>query len=139
MKKGKLINQLISRPNTPINTPTQNQYTNCELERIDKQAVDDIAKLICTYPQCIHYNIIGECANAECQTVDIAQNLYKAGYRKQSEGEWVDEPHFAQRGLKGKYYVCSKCNVCVPTIEELPLHMWHYCPNCGAHMKGGEG
>ena len=50
-----------------------------------EKQIDEIAKLICTYPQCIHYNSIGECANAECKTVDIAENLYKQGYRKQSE------------------------------------------------------
>lgn len=50
-----------------------------------EKQIDEIAKLICTYPQCIHYNIIGECANTECQTVDIAERLYTAGYRKQSE------------------------------------------------------
>lgn len=47
--------------------------------------IDEMAKLICTYPQCIHYNIIGGCKTAECQTVDIAENLYKQGYRKSSE------------------------------------------------------
>ena len=50
----------------------------------DKQ-IDEIAKLTCTYPQCIHYNIIGECASTECQTVYIAENLYDKGYRKASE------------------------------------------------------
>lgn len=47
--------------------------------------IDEIAKLICTYPQCIHHNIIGECANAECQTVYIAENLFDKGYRKASD------------------------------------------------------
>ena len=50
-----------------------------------EKQIDEIAKLICTYPQCIHYNIIGECVNAECQIVDIAENLYEKGYRKASE------------------------------------------------------
>ena len=50
----------------------------------DKQ-IDEMAKLICQYPQCIHYNIIDGCANAQCQTVDIAEHLYRAGYRKASE------------------------------------------------------
>lgn len=51
-----------------------------------EKQIDEMAKLICTYPQCIHHNIIGECANTECQTVDIAEHLYNAGYRKQ---EWI--------------------------------------------------
>lgn len=55
----------------------------------DVKQIDEIAKLICTYPQCIHHNSIGECASTECQTVDIAEALYKQGYRKQKEGEWI--------------------------------------------------
>jgi hypothetical protein len=51
----------------------------------EKKQIDEIAKLICTYPQCIYYNIIGECANAECRTVDIAEALYNADFRKQSD------------------------------------------------------
>ena len=84
----------------------------------------------------------------------LAEALYNAGYRKhtdfslkengeiipllpkQSEGEWIDEPNFAQKGLKGKYYVCTNCNVCVPAIKELPLFQWEFCPRCGAKMKG---
>lgn len=55
----------------------------------DKKQIDEIAKLMCTYPQCIHHNIIGECANTECQTVDFAENLYKQGYRKVPEDSVV--------------------------------------------------
>ena len=47
--------------------------------------IEEIAKLICTYPHCMHYNIIGACANTECHTVDIAENLYNNGYRKASQ------------------------------------------------------
>ncbi len=50
-----------------------------------EKQIDEIAKLICTYPQCVHYNIIGECKNTVCQTVDFAEHLYNSGYRKQSE------------------------------------------------------
>lgn len=54
-----------------------------------EKQIDEIAKLICTYPQCVNYNIIGGCKIAECQTVDIAENLYKQGYRKERQGEWI--------------------------------------------------
>ena len=64
-----------------------------------EKQIDEIAKLICTYPQCIHHNIIGECANIECQIVDIAENLYKQGYRKQSEIiRCKDCKHFYENG-----------------------------------------
>lgn len=52
----------------------------------DKQTeIDEIAKLICTYPQCVNYNKIGGCKIAECQTVDIAEKLFDKGYRKASD------------------------------------------------------
>lgn len=60
---------------------------------MSKKQIDEIAKLICAYPQCIHYNIIGACANTECQTVDIAEHLYNADYRKSTD---VAEEIFAE-------------------------------------------
>ena len=60
---------------------------NGQMER-EKQ-IDEISKLICTYPQCVNYNIIGGCKIAECQIVDIAEKLYKQGYRKETQGEWI--------------------------------------------------
>ena len=94
-----------------------------------EKQIEEIANVIYDDPNCYDTYWRSHCER-------LAETIYNAGYRKQSEGEWIDEPHFAQRGLKGKYYVCSKCNVCVPTIVELPLNMWHYCPNCGAKMRG---
>ena len=57
----------------------------------------------------------------------IAAAVSNAGYRKQSEGEWVTD----EEG----YVTCSNCG------EE---HTWDefrppYCDMCGAKMKGGEG
>ena len=60
----------------------------------------------------------------------LASLLYEAGYRKQSEGEWLAYPDDAW----------MKCSVC--RKEYLRSQMPHtvgYCPNpnCGAKMKGG--
>ena len=71
----------------------------------DKQ-IDEMAKLICAYPQCIQYNIIGGCTSGECQTADIAEALYYVGYRKQSEGEWISvDERLPDR--TGKYLVAT--------------------------------
>ena len=56
---------------------------------------------------------------------DIAKVLYDAGYRKQSEGEWI----WKSNGYM-KYLHCSCCGK-----QEDWEHK--YCPNCGAKMKGG--
>lgn len=50
-----------------------------------KKQIDEMAKLICNFPQCINYNSIGECKPTECQIADKAEALYNADYRKQSE------------------------------------------------------
>ena len=56
-------------------------------------------------------------------------DFYAAGYRKQSEGEWVK--HYRSGVTISEGYVSSCCD------------MWNNrkspcCPNCGAKMKGGE-
>lgn len=56
-----------------------------------------------------------------------AEALYNAGYRKQKEGEWL--PTCDTHPLVNKYE-CSCCG------EE--SMRGKYCPNCGAHMRGGK-
>ena len=98
-----------------------------------EKQIDEIAKLICTYPQCIHYNIIGGCGNTECQNVDNATAVYNAGYCKQSEGEWIAKTDYAGYG-----YYCSNCNaVFTGENAEWIAKEHYYCPKCGAKMKGG--
>lgn len=66
--------------------------------------------------------------------IESATGLYNKGYRKASEGEWVDQ-------YKGKYanalYKCSICNNAAH-INELTSKwiLTPFCPSCGAKMKG---
>lgn len=75
---------------------------------------------------------------------EVAELLCKAGYRKQSEGEWIKQrPNpeamkaFHELGLgKGMsinsiYWTCSLCGN-FGTLNH------KYCPRCGARMKGVE-
>jgi hypothetical protein len=55
----------------------------------------------------------------------IAEELYNAGYRKQSEGEWV----YRENEFGNAYYACSICD-CQTRYKE------NYCSSCGAKMKG---
>lgn len=68
-------------------------------------------------------------------TNTVAEKLYNAGYRKQSEGEWIGKTDYAGYG-----YYCSNCNDAVFTGEnaEWIAKSHYYCPICGAKMKGGE-
>ena len=133
MKKSKLINQLISQPNTPINTPTQNQFTNCELEQIDKQAVEEK-----NCKECLHFE-------ACCKWTDFPRQIGfpicrkfnpVESYRKQREGEW-------HTVVDNKDDIVTECSVCKYYFwfmkkGQLNIDRMPYCPNCGAKMKGGE-
>lgn len=65
-----------------------------------------------------------------CHKFEMADDAYNAGYRKQSEGEWIFEHEFYGKML------CSNCkeealvNECNEYVDS------DFCPNCGAKMKG---
>ena len=109
----------MSREKLLINDSKSN---NGEVMR-NKQ-ISEIAKILTEYEDC------GDCKNCNyhdvCGEKRQAINLYNAGYRKQSEGEWIQdaESNFVHR------YHCSVCNFYLigePT---------KYCEDCGAKMKG---
>ena len=55
--------------------------------------------------------------------------FYNAGYRKQSEGEWIDEDDIWYRA-EMLHYRCSICGN-HDYLKE------NFCSKCGAKMKGG--
>ena len=57
---------------------------------------------------------------------DYAEQIYNAGYRKQSEGQWTYSEN--KKTMK-----CTRCRLRMKTYD-----VRRYCPNCGAKMKGGE-
>ena len=57
---------------------------------------------------------------------ETMQNLYKMGYRKQSEGEWLTDRFGLERSI---------CSVCGAVYEG---DGGNYCRRCGAKMKGGK-
>lgn len=60
--------------------------------------------------------------------------LYNAGYRKQSEGEWEQQPRPYEDEI-----VCSVCGANFNIIDNC-TEKFDFCPNCGARMtKGDEG
>lgn len=66
------------------------------------------------------------CHRVSCQQCKEARLLLNAGYRKQTEGEWIRYPHNS-----GIY-----CSLCKHKRRYRDIHD-AFCPNCGAKMKGG--
>ena len=65
---------------------------------------------------------------------NIAIELYNAGYRKQSEGEWETIPDYQPNKLIAYRHICS---VCKTFYKDIRPHGHKYCHECGAKMKGG--
>ena len=63
-----------------------------------------------------------------------AKELYAAGYRKHSEGEWVSKivNRCDWKGREQSYYQPNSCSNCHEAVT------WRtpFCPFCGAKMKG---
>lgn len=92
-----------------------------------KEQIEKMAKLMCddcarSGSQC-ELNKNGGMCDAVIQQ---AECIYNAGYRKQTEGEWVRYPH-------GSGIYCSECR---HKRRYRDIHD-AYCPNCGARMKVG--
>lgn len=69
----------------------------------------------------------------QCDIQNISEQLYEAGYRKRIKGEWkrID---IAGENYAQIYYQHKDCKVNETQIFPSP---YHFCPNCGASMKGG--
>lgn len=78
----------------------------------------------------------GNCAtddepcHLECVYGCCAERLYAAGYRRQSEGEW--------KWIADDDVICSACGKVFFSADnaDAGTSLWHFCPNCGAKMKG---
>ena len=81
-------------------------------------------KQIIEIKECIDAVYGADCAYYDVDGFAIANEIYNAGYRRQSEGEWIKKYDKAPR------YVCSACNHLFNNKE------YKYCPNSGAKMKG---
>ena len=88
------------------------------LNEISEMAKDVASTHIGTVKPDLTLTELGEVYKGEF-ILRIAKHLYNAGYRKQSEGEWMQD-------FDGDYY-CPFC-------AHYPKEIKHYCPNCGAHM-----
>ena len=67
-----------------------------------------------------------------CKLLYDAELLYNAGYRKQSEGEWIID-----RTPIDATFECSKCGYSYIEADPQAETEYKFCPECGAKMKEG--
>ena len=86
-----------------------------------EKQIEEITELICNLYDNGKCTINGFICDHNCEYKRRAEHLYNADYRKQSEGEWLQD-------FDGDYY-CPFC-------AHYPKEIINFCPNCGAKMKG---
>jgi hypothetical protein len=114
-------------------------YSEEELANIKEQAIKEaeaelrnnqIEEMANDLRKSEHWYFDDTDCDFELNRKKTAENLYNAGYRKQSEGEW-EKRVFIVFDSEKVGYRCSSCNTTWDTSTS-------FCPNCGARMKGGE-
>ena len=101
-----------------------------KIEQIEEMALLMAKNVI---SDCILPKTCARCKVKEtCLIYEMAERLYNAGYRKQSEGEWISN-------CQTDEFICSLCDGIAPVdCEKERFYKSNFCPNCGAKMKGGE-
>lgn len=100
-----------------------------------EKQIEEIAKilLIDCEGACTDCEYYGRYDGSLCIPMRLANELYNAGYRKQSEGEWI--LHKPRRENRNATYKCSACGkLCSSYYNDVGA--WKCCPYCGAKMKG---
>ena len=106
-------------------------------KQIEEMAVE-LAKIICNPKGCFGCNLCDEYGSLELNCEDylyyrkMAESLYNAGYRKQSEGKW----EIMKMGDGERVRTCSNCLISQSVNVYKDKVMFRYCPYCGAKMKG---
>jgi hypothetical protein len=110
---------------------------------MSKEQIEEMAKDLCdkqTNVAVVIVSIDDEGKPRLARSARYLKNLIDAGWHKRIEGEWkqTEEP-------MGWHDIdCVECSACGESWVlddnldfDLIVEYWHYCPNCGAKMKGG--
>ena len=101
-----------------------------EREMKEKQ-IEEMTKALCHMNTCASKKDGSGCYKY-CKAYIYAFRAVNAGYRKQSEGEWI------HTDKANHWFGKDECNQChYHDCERIDLSHFNYCPNCGAKMKGG--
>lgn len=69
------------------------------------------------------------------QAIGLIDHIPSADVAPVRHGRWEDS---TDEWLGTDVYTCSKCRESYVLVEGTPKeNLWHYCPNCGAKIDGG--
>jgi DNA-directed RNA polymerase subunit RPC12/RpoP len=88
--------------------------------------IEEMAKIFCGMKNGCDGCMWGK---VHCKERNYAEEIYNAGYRKQSEGKWI-----SCKNNSG--YKCSECGARIKNSAFFNGNHT-FCHNCGAKMKGG--
>ena len=104
---------------------------------MSKEQIEEILKIVCTRYANGICSVDGKpCEEiSNCEYRRIANRLYNADYRKQSELEWIRQDK--GKGRVAPEAVCSNCGRDVEyQVIDGKWAFENYCSHCGAKMKG---
>lgn len=113
----------------------------------EKQAIEEMAKIAFPFLDIVKPEFYDTAIHGNIHVIKPIENLYNAGYRKQSVGYWIYDPDGMDWWLGA--WICSECgckNDNLPGQKDIKPLQWagaKFCPECGvkmigARMKGGE-
>ena len=71
-----------------------------------------------------------------CKGMQDVVNIHTIEAEPVKHGRWENS---TDEWLGTDVYTCSKCRESYVLVEGTPKeNLWHYCPNCGADMRGEE-
>lgn len=101
-----------------------------------EKQIEEIAREMCHLSaECKTCQICNERYHGDddlCYFQCVAKEIINHGYRKQSDGEWVETQR--EWDFEPYFYTDYTCSVCGDREQDKR----HFCPNCGAKMNGGE-
>ena len=111
------------------------EYEKALAERSKEKQIEEMALELCrprNIVKMIHHRTCDNCDTSSCDIYELCVDLYNAGYRKQSEGEWEQQLRPYEDEI-----VCSVCGANFNVIDNC-TEKFNHCPNCGARMSGGQ-
>jgi hypothetical protein len=106
-----------------------------QIKNEKEKIISDICPLYKEYGTCEQCNADLDIDDEPCYFECMANAIINNGYGKQNKGEWARFEVNSSKGYGQVYYHHKDCEINATQLFPSP---YHFCPNCGAKMKGGD-